>query len=240
MPDMAAEGGAPPGETGGRAGEAGGPPGLADPLRVQAFSDGVFAIIVTLLILDLRPPHVRPGGMLDALLHEWPSYLAFTISFVYVSVLWLNHHALFRLVARVDARLNWTNLALLFSVVVIPFPTATLAAAFAEGNRYDERVAVAFYALTATPMSVPWLVAFLYLIRHPELRAPGISDRYLRAQVPRPVTGIVLYGLSAVLGWFVDPVLGVAAFVVMIIFHAATSERMPTWLLRWLPHRPQA
>jgi len=184
-------------------GEASGPSGLADPSRVQAFSDAVFAIIVTLLVLDLRAPHTHPGGMLDALLREWPSYLAFTISFVYLSVLWLNHHALFRLIARVDARLNWANLALLFSAVVIPFPTATLAAAFAGGDRYDERVAVALYALSATPLSVPWLVIFLHLVRHPELRVPGIGD---------------------VLGWFVDPVLGVATFVLMIIFHAATSE----------------
>lgn len=205
-------------------GEAGGPSGLADPSRVQAFSDAVFAIIVTLLVLDLRAPHTHPGGMLDALLREWPSYLAFTISFVYLSVLWLNHHALFRLIARVDARLNWANLALLFSAVVIPFPTATLAAAFAGGDRSDERVAVALYALSATPLSVPWLLIFLHLLRHPELRVPGVDDGYLRAQVPRPVTGIVLYGLSGVLGWFVNPVLGVATFVLMIIFHAATSE----------------
>lgn len=205
-------------------GPAGGPSGLADPSRVQAFSDAVFAIIVTLLVLNLQPPHTHPGGLLEALLHEWPAYLAFTISFVYLSVLWLNHHALFRLVARVDAQLNWANLALLFSAVVIPFPTATLAAAFAGGDRYDERVAVALYALSATPLSVPWLVIFRYLARHPELRAPDVSEGYVRAQFRRPVTGIVLYGLSGVLGWFVDPALGVATFVLMIVFHAATSE----------------
>ena len=236
---MAAESGAAPS---GKAGPArdGGPSGLADPARVQAFSDAVFAIIVTLLVLNLEAPHTRPGGLLAALLRGWPAYLAFTISFIYLGVLWLNHHALFRLVARVDAPLNWANLALLFSAVVIPFTTATVAAAFAEGDRADERAAVALYALATTPLSVPWLIIFWYLSRHPELRAPGISEGYVRAQIPRPVTGIVLYGLSGVLGWFVDPVLGVAAFVVMIIFHAATSERMPTWLLRWLPHRPQA
>src|SRR5262245_39454878 len=70
-----------------------------------------------------------------------------------------------------------------FSTVVIPFPTATLAAAFAGGNRNDERVAVALYALSATPLPVPWLIMFRYLGRHPELRAPGISDGYLRAQL---------------------------------------------------------
>ena len=62
------------------------------------------------------------------------------------------------------------------------------------------------------------------LLRHPELRVPGIGDGYVRTQVPRPVIGIVLYGLSGVLGWFVNPVLGAATVVLMILFHAATSE----------------
>jgi uncharacterized membrane protein len=223
MPDMT--GPDPTGEDAGdRAAAAGAPTGLADPSRVMAFSDGVFAIIVTLLVLDLTPPHTRPGGLLTALLHKWPSYAAFTISFVYLSVLWLNHHALFRLISRVNAPLNWLNLCLLFGAVLIPFPTATLATAFAGHDRHDERAAVALYAAAAGLMSVPWLFIFRYLRRRPELRAPGISDRYLRAQVPRPVTGIVLYGLSGVVGWFVGPVVGVAVFVVMIVYHAATSE----------------
>ncbi len=191
---------------------------------MAAFSDAVFAIIVTLLVLDLQAPRTRPGGLLDALLHEWSAYVAFAISFLYVGVLWLNHHALFRLIGRVNAPLNWFNLWLLFGAVLIPFPTATLAAAFAEGNRYDERVGVALYALLATPMSVPWLVIFWYLRGHPDLWAAGVSDGYIRAQLPRPVTGIVLYGLSGLVGWFVGPVLGVVVFVVMIVYHAVTSE----------------
>jgi uncharacterized membrane protein len=207
-----------------QAGAAGAPTRLADPSRVLAFSDAVFAIIVTLLVLNLEPPPTPPGELLTALLHEWPSYVAFTISFVYISVLWLNHHALFRLIARVNAPLNWLNLWLLFGLVLLPFPTATLAAAFAGGNRSDERVAVTLYAATAGLMSVPWLFIFRYLIRHAELRAPGISDRYVRAQVPRPVTGIILYGLSGVVGWLIDPVVGVVVFVVMIVYHAVTSE----------------
>jgi uncharacterized membrane protein len=202
----------------------GGPTRLADPSRVLAFSDGVFAIIVTLLVLDLQPPHTPPRGLLTALLHGWPSYVAFTISFVYLSVLWLNHHALFRLIQRVNAPLNWLNLCLLFGAVLIPFPTATLAAAYGGGDRYDERVAVALYAAAAGLMSIPWLFMFRYLLRHSELRATGISDQYLRAQLPRPLTGIVLYGLSGVVGWFVDPGVGAAVFVVMIVYHAMTSE----------------
>jgi uncharacterized membrane protein len=196
----------------------------ADPHRVEAFSDGVFAITITLLVLELQPPHHHPGGLLDALLKQWPFYVAFVISFGYVGVIWLNHHALFRLIGRVDLGLNWANLALLLGAVIVPFPTATLATALAEGSRYDERVAVALYALTAALMSAPWLIIFWYLRRHPALLAPAVTPDYVRMQRVRPLTGIALYGLSGVVGWFVTPLLGVAAIAIMIVYHAVTSE----------------
>lgn len=90
--------------------------------RTEAFSDGVFAIVITLLVLDLANPHYRPGGLGAALAEQWPSYLAFGFSFVYVGVIWLNHHALFRRISRLDLGLNWINLGVLLGAVIIPFP----------------------------------------------------------------------------------------------------------------------
>ncbi|MDO3702857.1 TMEM175 family protein [Micromonospora sp. C28SCA-DRY-2] len=202
-----------------------GGPGLAELDRMKAFSDGVFAIVITLLVLELRVPSYEPGGLLPALLHEGSAYLAFVVSFVYVGVLWLNHHALLRLLRGTTPALNWINLAILFGVVIIPFPTAVLAAAFTEhGDRYDRQVAVGLYALSAALMSLPWLVVFGYLRRRPEVRAVGIDHAYVRAQTRRPVTGLILYGLAGLLGWLVDPVVGLIAIMVMIAYHAVTSE----------------
>ena len=84
--------------------------------RTEAFSDGVFAIVITLLVLDLTNPHYRPGGLGAALARQWPSYLAFGFSFVYVGVIWLNHHALFRRISRLDLGLNWINLGVLLTI----------------------------------------------------------------------------------------------------------------------------
>ena len=155
--------------------------------RTEAFSDGVFAIVITLLVLDLTNPHYRPGGLGAALARQWPSYLAFGFSFVYVGVIWLNHHALFRRISRLDLGLNWINLGVLLGAVIIPFPTAVLAGAFAEGDDNDKQVAVLLYALAAALMSAAWLAAFSYLSRHPELLQPGTTPRYVRQQLGRPL-----------------------------------------------------
>ncbi|RKR87365.1 putative membrane protein [Micromonospora pisi] len=190
---------------------------------MKAFSDGVLAIVITLLVLELRLPEHAPGQLFHSLLHEWPSYLAFVVSFVYVGVIWLSHHALLRLVRAMTLGLVWINLGILFGAVIIPFPTAVLASALAKGGDDDLRVAVVFYALSAALMSAPWLFFFRYLRRHPALLEHDITETYVRTQFQRPVTGLVLYGLSGLLGWFVHPLVGLGGIIVMIIYHAVTS-----------------
>ena len=200
--------------------------------RMTAFSDGVFAIVITLLVIELRVPEYHEGELLSGLLGEGASYLAFVVSFVYIGVLWLNHHALLRLIRGTTLILSWINLGMLFGAVIIPFPTAVLASAFTHGDTDDQRAAVALYALSAALMSAPWLVFFGYLHRHPALLARGVSPGYARMQRLRPVTGLVLYGLGGLLGWFVNPLLGLIGVIFMITYHAVTSEGLPRWLTR--------
>ncbi|MFG3644180.1 TMEM175 family protein [Micromonospora sp. NPDC047762] len=200
--------------------------------RMTAFSDGVFAIVITLLVIELRVPEYHEGELLTGLLGEGASYLAFVVSFVYIGVLWLNHHALLRLIRGTTLTLSWINLGVLFGAVIIPFPTAVLASAFTHGDTDDQRAAVALYALAAALMSAPWLVFFGYLHRHPALLQRRVSPGYVRTQRLRPVTGLILYGLSGLLGWFVSPVLGLIGVIVMITYHAITSEGLPRWLTR--------
>jgi uncharacterized membrane protein len=205
--------------------------------RTEAFSDGVFAIVITLLVLDLTNPEYRPGGLGTALASEWPSYLAFGFSFMYVGVIWLNHHALFRRIGRLDLAFNWINLGVLLGAVVIPFPTAVLAGAFARGEDLDQRLAVLLYALAAALMSAAWLVAFSYLSRHPELLRSGTTPMYVRTQLGRPLTGIALYAISGLAGWFISPNAGLVCIIIMITYHAMTSEGLHEGplgrLVRW-------
>ncbi|MEV4657162.1 TMEM175 family protein [Micromonospora sp. NPDC049301] len=199
-------------------------PRMAETDRLTAFSDGVFAIVITLLVIELRVPEYHEGELLAGLLDEGASYLAFVVSFVYIGVLWLNHHALVRLIRGTTLALSWINLGILFGAVIIPFPTAVLASAFTHGDTADRRAAVALYALAAALMSAPWLVFFGYLRHHPELLQRGVTPEYVRTQRLRPITGLVLYGLTGLLGWFVNPLLGLIGVIVMVTYHAFTSE----------------
>ena len=103
--------------------------------RVEAFSDGVFAIAITLLILDVHVPTSAPGHLGAALARQWPTYIAFLMSFSFIGIMWVNHHRLFNHIRGCDNRLLFLNLLLLLGVTVVPFPTALLAAHYAQADR---------------------------------------------------------------------------------------------------------
>ena len=134
--------------------------------RIEAFSDGVFAIAVTLLVLELKVPSLPGGGagnaLAAALLRQWPSYLAFVTSFFTILIMWANHHAIFNLVRRSDAEFLFANGFLLLLVTVVPFPTALLA-------QYLEKpgapVAAAVYAGTFVLAGLAYNVLWRSAIR---------------------------------------------------------------------------
>jgi uncharacterized membrane protein len=192
--------------------------------RIISFSDAVFAIIITLLVIEIHRPEAPPGGLGAALLEAWPSYAAFALAFVYVGVIWLNHHGLFRHVGYVDLKLNWINLGILGTSALIPFPTGVLAASFESGNLADQRSAVVLYAIVAGLMSAAWLPIFPYLERHRGRLASATTDGFFRRQRTRPIVGVIAYCAAALFGWFIAPALGIAVFVLMVSYHAWTSE----------------
>ena len=113
--------------------------------RVEAFSDGVFAIAITLLVLDLHVPRGLHGvqGLLGALQEQWPAYLAFLLSFATIGIMWINHHYLFNLITRTDHWLLVFNALLLLTITVVPFPTSLLAEYIGHDG---QQVAMAVYS----------------------------------------------------------------------------------------------
>ena len=180
---------------------------------MEAFSDGVFAIAVTLLVLDLRIPAANgEHDLLSALGREWPTYLAYVTSFVTILVMWLNHHAIFRVVRRSDHWLYVLNGLLLLVISVIPFPTSLMAEYLQHpGGRVAAVVFASTYLLLALAFNAVWH----YFLRHPELHDPRLNPEWVRTLSRRYQFGPPLYILGIVLA-----VVNVYAFLVFVVVQA--------------------
>jgi uncharacterized membrane protein len=129
--------------------------------RLEAFSDGVFAVAITLLALDLVVAGPGHGSLVEQLSDRWPSFVAYLISFFTIGVIWVNHHALLRNVAAVDRTLLFVNLVLLLFVVLIPFATRTMAEYVTTGGE-DAHVSMAMYAAVFEAMGLSFAAMFAW------------------------------------------------------------------------------
>jgi uncharacterized membrane protein len=161
--------------------------------RLEAFSDGVFAIAITLLVLDLHVDRGLPAGVLGGrLLHAWPSYASYVVSFLVIGIIWVNHHAMFHHIDRVDRPLLFLNLTLLLFVVAIPFPTALLAEYVREGGA-NSHVAAAAYSVTMFGMAISFGGEWLWAVRKHGLLGERTDLAKARSTILRFTAGNVVY-----------------------------------------------
>jgi uncharacterized membrane protein len=185
--------------------------------RVEAFSDGVFAIAITLLVLEIRVDPGDFGDLRHALAREWPAYLAYVTSFLTVGSVWIAHHGLFVRLRYVDPVLLRLNLLLLMAASFLPFPTGVLAESFHASDE-AERVAVVFYGAAALVIELLLRAAVRYAASKPELTLPGPGAAVPRdAHGWRAAIGSALYSVSILAGVFVFPRLAAAAYLLVAV-----------------------
>ncbi|POX55084.1 DUF1211 domain-containing protein [Streptomyces sp. Ru71] len=203
-------------------------PGLPEPrsatdfstARLEAFSDGVFAIAITLLVLDLRVPEPdspREESLAQALAHQWPAYFAYLVSFLVIGIIWINHHAMCALARRVDRRTLFANLFLLLTVSVIPFPTRLLAT-YLTAPDSDAHTAAAVYAATMVAMGVAFSLLFLAFTSDASRLHTPVPAADRRAALRRFGVGGLCYLATVVLA-YVSPVAMLATHALLAVYY---------------------
>jgi uncharacterized membrane protein len=190
--------------------------------RVEAFSDGVFAVAATLLIFNITIDKTAPGGLQQALLAAWPKYAAYVASFLTIGVMWLNHHGLFERIARMNRALTFINLLLLMAIVFIPFSTAELGANILVPR--DANTAASLYAINATLIALLFGAVWTYALMHPNLLAPDVDRRAALRAWPRFSVGSVVYLACIPIGQF-SPIAVVIVCAALAVYYF--FERLP-------------
>ena len=185
--------------------------------RLEAFSDGVFAIAITLLILDLKVPHAQgPSNLLGVLLGLWPAYFAYLLSFTMIGIYWANHHYIFKLFVRTNHGLNLLNLLFLLTISFLPFPTATLGDYMRDDA--NRTIAATFYAVALLLPAFTWLLMWLYATTGRRLVDERLDGAFLR-RLTMQYTGTVAVYVAAVLLALVDVRVGLGVCVGLTLLY---------------------
>ncbi|MEU5256337.1 TMEM175 family protein [Streptomyces longwoodensis] len=188
--------------------------------RLEAFSDGVFAIAITLLVLDLNVPEpdsLHGRTLAFALAHQWPAYFAYLVSFLVIGIIWINHHAMCALARRVDRTTLFANLFLLLTVSVIPFPTRLLAT-YLTARHTDASTAAAIYAAIMVAMGLAFTLLFLAFTRDARVLRTPLPPQALRAAGWRFGIGGVCY-LATIAIAYLSPVAMLATHALLALYY---------------------
>jgi uncharacterized membrane protein len=190
------------------------------PGRLETFADGIFAIAATLLIIDVGIPGESTETLGHQLLHIWPQYLAYAVSFLTIAIMWVNHHRVLRQLEQVDERFVFLNVGLLACIAFVPFPTRILA----EFVRTDDaRAAALLYGITLTVTSIFFISVWLYASHGRRLLHPSADPKMVSGITRSYIPGTPMYA-SATLVAFVSPKASAALFGLIALFYMLSSS----------------
>jgi len=193
--------------------------------RLEAFSDGVFAVAITLLVLDIKVPHVSEVAigkrLLQALLDQWPVYLAFVTSFLSILIMWVNHHNIFRCIDRTDHQFLIINGLLLMGITFVPLPTALVSEYLLQR---DAHVAAAVYGATYMVIALLFNLLWWYAIHQDRLLAPDADRQFVKRLSRGYRFGPLLYFAVFMLA-FVSAPASLALSLALAVFFALPTSR---------------
>lgn len=188
--------------------------------RVEAFSDGVFAIAITLLILAVGfEQSIADGALEHQLVHLWPAYIAYAVSFLTVGIMWVNHHQIFRHFRIVDRPLLLLNVLLLMCISFTPFPTRVVAEHAQDAG--DRQAAAVLYGITMTCTAICFFAVWFYGSRR--LLRPDADMREVTGITRSYLPGAPTYALATLVA-FVSPIASLIIFGSLTIFYAISSS----------------
>ena len=189
-------------------------------LRLEAFTDGVYAIVITLLILDIRIPEVRPDALGPALLGLLPQVFTYVLSFFIIGLYWFSHHRVAQQVKQIDGSFVWLNMLWLLFVTIMPFTTALL-------GRYPlQPIPITIYGIDLILANVTGFIILGYMKRHPELCLSIVDSTVLKQQVPIYAATNGVYVLAIGVGWYF-PWISYALYALVLIGLAVRFARIP-------------
>jgi uncharacterized membrane protein len=201
-----------------------------DSRRAESFSDGVFAVAITVLIFNLLPIG-RDHLSYRALGEAWPQYAAYVVSFLTIGIMWMNHHTLFGHVRLIDRPLLVLNLLLLMGIVAIPFPTALVAEHLTGPDRAGGPVAAVIYGIVMIVISLCYNAIWEYLVRHAEALGSSSTRQMLRdaipgfgsgpalSRIPRWGVGLIGYLAGVLLAAFVSAAASLAVYGALAVWY---------------------
>jgi uncharacterized membrane protein len=179
--------------------------------RLEAFSDGVFAIVITLLVLEIKVPHVPVKDLGHALYLLLPKYLSFALSFIIIGVYWISHHNMLHFITKTDRTALWLNMLVLFTICIIPFPTAII------GDYPDSVISFVFYGATLSSVNLSGGLFWAYCTNKNHLCDHRLNPKFARRITILHLSPCILY-LLAVLFSTISSTISYIIFIGVPVF----------------------
>jgi uncharacterized membrane protein len=187
-----------------------------DTRRAEAFSDGVFAVAITVLVFNLLALNPNRLSYHYLTAHSWPSYFAYVVSFLSIGIMWMNHHTMFGHISRADRPVLVLNLFLLLGIVAIPWPTALVA----DHLRGPGGAAAAVtYGLVMILISIGFAGLWIYIVRHAEELGGQVEPETLRRSTPRFTAGLLAYVAGTIIAAVGLPVVALVIYGVLAVYY---------------------